>query len=120
MKVSASDSPEVIGQTMLIVLGSSHSPIPHPTRHGGLVDALLKLAKVRSWLNFTRGTKAVGIDRDEQGFKFTPDKNEGGRGYFTPLSDKVFRLPADAPAKDLGLALEKAFSLCEDVASPKL
>jgi hypothetical protein len=102
------------GSTSIVqAIQASQQNIPHPLRFEGLFDPVLRLAGVKSWATFMKGTASVDVDDDGQWLTFEPSKNQGPRAGYTPLSDRKFRLPRDATSEEIGQAVEKAIALCE-------
>ena len=70
-----------------------------------LLMPLLKLAKVRSFAAFARGTRGAGVDRDSSGaYVVIPTDNRGVRSGFMFIDQKVI-VPAGSGAEEIGRAV---------------
>ncbi len=88
--------------------------IPHPTSwRSDDDDPLHAAAGVRTWATFVRGAAFVGIELENDTLTFNPSLNKGAKDGFKPLSGKSVQLRGDASAEEIGMALDRAFSLCE-------
>lgn len=98
--LAAGVPPDEIGSTVLRALARS-SVVPHPTSWDHLTTGLLSAAGVRSWRTFSKGTRSVSVELDNE-VVVTPSRNLGAVDGFEPLSNLAIRLSADAPVEQLG------------------
>jgi hypothetical protein len=71
------------------------------------------MAGARSWIDFLRGTRCVGMCRSDQGIlEITSNRNGGKREGFVPLKPPM-EIRADAIAEQVAAALAAAFAQCQ-------
>ncbi|MFC0003014.1 hypothetical protein [Micromonospora siamensis] len=72
-----------------------------------LLRPLLKLAGVRSFAALARGTRAVGVERDESGsYVIVSTENRGVRTGFLFTDEKV-TVPANSAVEEVGRAVRR-------------
>jgi hypothetical protein len=109
------DDPSIIGQTALTTFtytGSKEPPIGKYDRN--VLKPLFKVAKVRSYSEFTKGAKYCSISKSEDKFHFDISKNAGpGKGFFfDPEKNFHFPLSEMSDPQKLGEEIIKALALC--------
>lgn len=69
---------------------------------------LLAAAKVRSWNQFVKRNRAIGVFLDRE-YRLVPTENREPRAGFGDLDDRSILLPADASTAEFGAAAKEAF-----------
>jgi hypothetical protein len=113
VKLDAHEEPATIGQAVIKTLEASQASVSHPTKWDRLFEPMLEIAGVKSWAGFIKGASCVEIDLENGRLTISPNKNNGAQEGFTPSQGKDIHLPADASPHEVGMALDRAFSLCE-------
>jgi len=85
------DDTEAVGRSILCSLDSSVLEVAHPAQHEWSaqrkrsLDAILKLARVRSWRAFISAATTVGVSREGAQVMVTPDRRDERRAdVFSP------------------------------------
>jgi hypothetical protein len=103
----------VLGATLIELLAASTGPVPHPTDWKKLLEPLLTAAGVKSWRALAAGAKSVSVESDGAFYTVCPSARDR-RNNFLPLPERDIRLPISATAEELGKAIQKGASLCEE------
>jgi hypothetical protein len=105
------DTPaEHLGATIREMLDKSRSGLPELTRDSQPARPMLDMLGLRTYTAYMKGTKSVGVRRDDDKVSITPKHNGGGRRHgFTPILDAKRTLTDDASAELLGAAVIAAF-----------
>jgi hypothetical protein len=84
----------VLAGAILESLSESKQGVPTPPRDFDSSLTLLKAAGVASFSTFAKSAKSVSVELIEDVIEITPDRNEGVKNGFVPMTDKVIKLPA--------------------------
>lgn len=102
-----------LGGAVLEALSHWRTDIPHP--EFGAWDRelrpFLRAFKIRSWSEFSRRGRIVGVEHEESSLKLVPQKRESHEGY-TRLEDRTITLPPDASPEAIGRGVREALALC--------
>ncbi len=88
-RLGSETSDEAIGAAIEKGLDASETEVETPGRDSNPAAPLLEMVGLRSYGAYMRGTRSVGIMRDGGAVTVEPTRNEGSRGGFTPLTDRV-------------------------------
>jgi len=100
---------ETLGVAVDRGLESSKTDVEAPPRNVNSATPLLELAGVRSFAAYMQGALSVGITREGETVTIEPTRNEGPRGGFTSLPDRV-QVMQQPSRGDLGKAIREAFA----------
>ncbi len=95
-------SNEALGNAVRAALQGSRSDVPHPAVWTGLVQPLLKLAKVKSWETFAKGALSASVEEEAGRISLIPSRNLGAKEGFTHDVDAALVVPDTASAEALG------------------
>lgn len=110
LQISA--SPEALGNAIHAALAASSIGIAHPTSWSDLNAALLEASGVESWSVFGKSAKCVNVDAAEC-ISVEPTRNEGSRGGFVALEERIERVPLGGGDADLGNSVKRALDVAE-------
>jgi hypothetical protein len=108
--------PTELGRALAEALSSSKTDLLLPIDYKALKAARLSAAGVRSERQFMQSVQFVSIESDGSGISFTPSRNAGWLGEqkgFHLLENQTVRVSISADSAALGVALAKAWSLCQ-------
>ena len=108
--------PTELGQALAEALSNSKTDLPLPIDYKALKAARFSSAGVRSERQFMQSALFVTIESDGSGISLIPSRNAGWLGEqkgFHLLEDQTVRVSITADSAALGVALVKAWSLCQ-------
>jgi hypothetical protein len=97
-------------------VGNSLEAVPHPTDWKRLLAPILKVARLRSWSAFARGTRLCSAEESHGVITIVPTRNGGVVGDdrgFQELDGRGIRVPAGATDDEVLEALLRAETQCE-------
>jgi hypothetical protein len=102
-----------LGRALRDVLKRSRSPVPHPRPEEwpAITNAFLRIAGVKSWSTFVRGSLLTTVEWDGSAIVFQPHENRGARDAFQPMGLPAIRLDAGASDEDVGVAAARALEI---------
>jgi hypothetical protein len=101
-----------LGQAMQECLLASREGVTHPSSWGGLLQPMLKLAGVKSYVAFARLSKCVTVlENDDRTVSLIPTRNGGSREGFVHLNDKTSTV--ENTLETLGTAAVEALARSE-------
>lgn len=111
--ISADADDADLGLAVLDALSRWRTEIPHPEfgtwdRH---LRPFLEAFAIRSWSEFSRGGRIVGVEHEESSLNLVPQKRESHEGY-ARLEERTIRLPPDASPETIGRGVRGALALC--------
>jgi len=104
-RLGSDSSDEAIGAAVEEALEASETGVE---RRSNAAAPLLEMVGLRTFGAYMRGTRSVGVMRDGEAVTIEPKRNEGARGGFSPLPDRVEVIHAPSRA-ELGNAVRRAF-----------
>jgi hypothetical protein len=114
VQVSSRDSQQRKGEAALEVLNASQQGVPLPEDTGSVIAPLLTRAGVKSWPEFMKKAKGVGLELEGNQLTVTPHRQiPRSKGALEGIEDQHILLPADASPDEIGAALEEAMSRCQ-------
>jgi hypothetical protein len=108
---AATATAEELGRTILDLFPHSKDGLPHPTVFDAPREPM-KLAGVRSWTAFVRGTMYVGVDSDGELITFAPSRNAGPQSGFLYGIAGTLKIPANSTPEEIGETLIKTLASC--------
>jgi hypothetical protein len=104
----------MLGHVILDAIEASNT-LPFPQSNPGTkpIDPVLDALGVRSYAQYMKGTRGVTVRMDDDDvLRITPQRNEGARGGFVPITDKQ-TVVEDRSADAIGDAIEVAMGQAE-------
>jgi hypothetical protein len=98
----------------LEVLSASQVGVPLPEDTRSASAPLLTKAGVKSWSEFMKTAKCVGLELENNQLTLIPHRQiPRSRGSLEGIEGQHIVLPADTPPEKIGAALEEAFARCQ-------
>jgi hypothetical protein len=114
IRLSRHDPRQRKGEVTLEVLKASQQSVPLPEDTGSVIVPLLTEAGVRSWTEFMKKAKAVGLELENNQLTIIPHRQmPRSKGALQGIEGQHIVLPADAPPEEVGAALEEAMTRCQ-------
>jgi hypothetical protein len=107
-QLEAGCSDGALGGQVRAALRASRCGVPRPKAWAGLVEPLLKAARVRSYKRFVDGAWYVTVDEGEGGITLTPTRNQGAKEGFAEDGDAASVVPGSATDAALGAEVRTA------------
>ncbi len=112
LKIGVDEPAARLGEAICEALAASRTGIPHPTDWDAVEVPLPAMAGVKSWAQFAKGAKCLGVEDENGALTIIPYKKMRPRGSFEQLKT-VVTVRNDIPPAELGEAVVKAFEMCE-------
>jgi len=100
-----------LGKVVISVLNKFQDSVPHPTDWKSITIPFLKPAGVKSWREFVKSAKSVGIEFEKDKIRLIPMKNLGAKEGFAPLTEKS--VTVQLSADEIGKGLLERLDACE-------
>jgi hypothetical protein len=114
VQINSHDSRQRKGEAALEVLNASQQGIPLPQDTGSVIVPLLTKAGARSWTEFMKKAKCVGLELEGDKLTIMPHRKlPRPKGALEGMPEKAIVLSADTSAEEIGAALEEAMSRCQ-------
>lgn len=107
-QLEAGCSDASLGGQVRAALRASRTGIPHPKAWTGMVEPLLRAARVRSYKSFVDGAWYVTVDERAGGITLVPTRNRGAREGFAEDPDAASFVAEGATDAALGAAVRTA------------
>jgi hypothetical protein len=106
------DCPDApLGDAVRAALQASRSGVRHPKVWTGLLDPRLKVANVKGWATFVRGSRCVRVEEEAGSITLIPTQNLGAKEGFKDepgATTVVSQAPPDALGQAVRVALARA------------
>lgn len=101
------------GEAALEVLNASQEGLPLPEDTRSVIVPLLTKAEVRSWPEFMKKAKCVGLELENNQLTLIPHRQiPQSKGSLEGIEGQDIVLPANASLEEIGAALEEAMNRC--------
>ena len=113
--ISVDSDYDEIGKYLFVALNNSRADIPHPTElkeWNNLTVPLLKAAKVKSWSTFSKGTKLIQVNMDND-IRISPTENKCSvKQGFVTKENNIITIPIEVSHAELGKNVKEVWLFC--------
>jgi|SRR5579875_785317 len=114
VQVNSYDSRQRKGEAALEVLNASQQGIPLPEDTRSVIVPLLTKAGARSWTEFVKKAKCVGLELEGDKLTLMPHRKfPRSKDALEGITEQAVVLAANASPEEVGAALEEAFARCQ-------